>query len=551
MVRRLLLPLSVTLAACTPSAADGLPEDTDTDVGPQPYDWPAPDAWGPRTGPGIGARTFTEAELWTSCAFLQGDASRTADHHNLQVMYDGWVVMPWAPEDGVQRASWNVEQDGPLPTPEAPGELQAREGVFGGGLTFWDFSDPCAPEKIGEGWSPWMRESHAIGFSRVGERTYAAVDFLDHDGTGGVGFWDITDPTNPTWVSQVHLPGHTYPDSYTRLTLSVFWQGPYVYASTAFLGVFVVDATDPLAPVVVDLDPSTPERVDTVPFPLAPVGTFHVWGNRALASSAGVANTVLFDLSDPLAPAPAFDGTFLTEGADGSVAPYYFANIGSRYGLFARKENGGGPIIYDLATPDAAPIKVGQAVAGDGDGGYVFQHEDFLFQGESSFAAVYDFSDPSAPTELGRMGLRGDLDTLTPLGNLALASVDDDANPGEATSIVPWSTEPDGRGPRTGMTSPVDGAVAAPLTTRIGVAFDEMIEPVSAFEGSFRVWAEDTLAPVAGTFNVQENLLNFTPLEALRPGVTYRVEVPVGGVIDLSGNPISEPLAFSFTTVDG
>lgn len=536
--------LVLALAACTPAADDG-PDDTDT--GPEPYTWPEPDAWGPRAGPGVGAVSFAQDELFASCGALTGDLARSAQHHNLAVMYDGWLVMPWAPEDGVQRLPWDVEVDGPIPTPESDAGITTRPGVFGGGITLFELRDPCNPIKVGEGWSPWMRESHSLGFSRVGDRTYAVVDYLGYDGSGGIGFWDITDPTNPFWASQLALPGHTYPDSYTRLTLSVFWQGPYVFASTAFLGVFVIDASDPLAPTVVDLDPGTPDVVDTIPLPLAPVGSFHVWGNRGLASSAGVANTRLYDVSDPRAPQLAFEGEWLVESSDGDVAPYYFANVGSRYGLFARKESGGGPIAYDLSEPDVAPVWVGQAVQDDGDGGYVFQHEDFLFQGESNYGAVYDFSDPTTPTEIGRVDMRGDFDTLTPLGNLMLGAVDDDAEDGKATLVFPWTGEPDTRGPKAGMTSPVDGAAAQAPTSRIGVAFDEMIEPVSLFEGSFRVWDAATLQPVPGTFNVQENLVNFTPDAPLPAGATIEVHVPAGGVIDLSGNPIAEELRFAFT----
>ncbi len=551
----------VGASACV---ADPVTDEVDTDSVPEPHVWPEPSAWGPRTGPGVGAVTFTEEQLWQPCANLQGDPLRSADHHNLVAMVDGYVLMPWAPEDGVHRYAWNPETDGgPTPTPESPGTLATKPGVFGGGITFWDFSEPCAPTKVGEAWSPWMRESHTLGFSRVGDRTYLAVDFLGYpsetpgteggppvkgDAIGGVGFWDITDPTAPFWASQVALPGHTYPDSYTRLTLSTFWQGPYVFASTAFRGIFVVDARDPLNPFVVDLDPSTEDVIDPITFPLAPVGSFHVWGNRAMASSAGVSKTGLFDVSDPLSPFLAFEGEFYTQDLEGDDAPYYFANLGADHALFARKESGGGPVVYDISEPDQAPVFVGQAISADGDGGYVFQHGNVLFQGESNFGALYDFTDPALPVEIGRVDLPGDVDTITPLGHLIIASVDEGGVAGEATKVFPWTTAPDAQPPRAGMRSPEDGATAVPITSRVGVVFDEMIEPVSAFEGSFRVASADDLQAVPGSFNVQENIVNFTPDAPLRPGVTYTVELPADGLIDLAGNPLAEAVMWSFET---
>ena len=114
--------------------------------------FPAADAWGPLTGPGGPKRTFTQEELFTPCGWLQGDAARESDHHNLVVMYDGYMVMPWAPEDGPFRMP-RVE-GAPVPSPFAPGEVPLPDGVYGGGITLYDVSDPCAPVKVGEAWSP-------------------------------------------------------------------------------------------------------------------------------------------------------------------------------------------------------------------------------------------------------------------------------------------------------------------------------------------------------------------------------------------------------------
>ncbi|MCB9682879.1 MAG: Ig-like domain-containing protein [Alphaproteobacteria bacterium] len=521
----------VAASACTGPTTD---DDTVQDTEPA---WPEPDAWGPTHGPGAPRIAFDEADLFEACAYLQGDPTRSADHHNLVVMYDGYVLMPWAPEDGIKRLDWEAcGMDAP-PTPEAPGDVADCEGVFGGGITFWDFSDPCAPTKVGEGWTPWMRESHAIGLSTVAGRTYAAVDFLAYDGSGGVGFWDITDVTAPVWVSQVAVPNHHYPDSYTRLTLSTFWQGPYVFASTASNGVFVIDASDPLNPTVADQ--ITFEGIHVA-------GTFHVWGNTAMSSSAGISRTILMDVSDPLDAQPIFGGTFDTRNSEGRIAPYYFANVGSHWGLYAHSPaGGGGPLVYDLTDPEV-PTLVAAATNDRGEGGYIFQHGDFLFEGESTFGTVYDFSDPSAPTAIGEFALQGDLDTVTPLGNVAVLSVDERSNPGQASSVVPWATEPDAIPPHAGMTSPHDGAVNQAVTSRIGVVFDEMVEPVSVFAGSFRVRADDG-EHVEGSFNVQENIVNFTPAAPLREGVTYTVTIPSGGIVDLSGNPVDAETTFGFT----
>lgn len=485
--------LCLALAACQPT-------------GPADLGFPAPDAWGPTTGPGAPRVSFTAEELFQPCAWLLG-GPQDVEHHNLAVMVDGLMLLPWAPEDG------------------------------GGGITLFDVADPCAPVKVGEAYSPLMRESHTIGLS-LGERRYAAVDYLEPDGSGGVGIWDITDPAAPRWASQVKVPGHTYPDSYTRLTLSVTWQGDFIYAATTGLGVFIIDAHDPLAPEVVG-----EIRFDGPHI----VGQFLVFGNRAMASSAGLSRTVLMDVSDLLAPAVVPGGDFATTDVDGvTKRPYYFSNLGARWGLFARSKDGGGPMVYDISDP-TIPTLVSQVRTDLGDGGYIFQHEDHLFVGDSAFGTVYDFRDPSTPTPIGTFNLRGDLDTVTPIGQVAIVSVDEKGDPGQASAVIPWSAEPDARGPTPGMTSPAASERFVATTGRVGVVFDEMIEPISAFPGSFRVWT-DAGEVVTGKFNVAENVVNFTPDAPLSPNTAYNVHLPAGGIADISGNPMTEALSFRFST---
>ena len=96
-VRHLVLLIAL---GCTP---EQLPDP------PMEDPWPAPDAWGGTSGPGGPAVTFDEGELFAACAHLQGDPLRTADHHNHVVMHDGYLIMPWAPEEGIQRLDWTGE----------------------------------------------------------------------------------------------------------------------------------------------------------------------------------------------------------------------------------------------------------------------------------------------------------------------------------------------------------------------------------------------------------------------------------------------------------
>lgn len=472
---------------------------------PQPHTYPDPGAWGPTAGPGAPKRSYTEEELWTACAYLEGGEG-DAEHHNLVGLIDGYLYMPWAPESG------------------------------GGGLSVFDFSDPCAPVLLGETWADGFRESHTLATGVVGGRRYLAVAYHVDGDTGGVGFFDISDPTAPAWASSLELPAYSYPDAYFRVVLSTFWVGDYVYAGAGLNGVFVIDVTDPLQPALLGQHAAVGHMV----------GPVQVIGDLAVVSSGGLARTILYDLSDPEVFEPIAGGDFDTVDAVGEVRKYYFSNIGGHYGLFARNSNGGGPIVYDLSDP-SNPTWVSDAPSVGGDGAYVFQQNDHLFLGDSNFGTVYDFSDPTAPTPIGEVNLQGDLDTVTPVGNVVVVSVDDGAASGQATAVIPWSTTPDTQGPRLGWARPPDGAVWVPTSTRIGVAMDEAIEPISAFEGSFRVWTAQG-EPVPGRFYVQDTLINFVPDAPLAAETTYVVEVPAGGLADGSGNRVQQSTWWSFST---
>jgi len=486
----LLAPIVAVIVGCPPpSEVEPLPE---------------PGDWGPTLGPGLSSAPFAPEDLWNPCAYLDG-GPEDGDHHNLVTMYDGYLLMPWAPE-------WSH-----------------------GGVSFFDVSDPCRPAKVGEAFIEAMRESHSLSFSNIGGR-FLAVDTHHTPTEGGVGFWDIDDPANPRWVGDVTVFGYGYPDAYARVTIQTFWQGPYLYVAGSDTGVYILDARDPTDVVFMDvfnLDP--PMRV----------GSFHVIGNRALMSTLEGARTALLDLSDPIAPQLLPGGEFQVVDSTGEERDYYFANVGGSYAMFARKEGAGGPILYDLSAPDVATYAFDHPTAG-GNGGYVFLQGDDVFVGDSHWGAVIDVADPAATVETGRAFLTGDLDTNTPLGHVMVLSVDDEAVPDQASAVVPWRVEPDTRGPRVGFTSPADGEVFVPLTGRVGVSFDEPVEPVSVFAGSLRVTTPDG-AGVPGWFNAQENLVNFTPREPLLADTTYRVEIAAGGIVDASGNA-ADPHTFRFST---
>jgi len=479
---------------------------------PTPPAWPEPGAWGPATGPGIATVAQDPATLFENCAYLDG-GPEDDDHHNLVFGLDGYLVLPWAPE-------WS-----------------------GGGISVFEFADPCAPVKVGETYAVGLREPHNAGLARHGDTTYGVFDWhgsiVDAELLGGIQFWDLSDPTAPAVVSDLALPGYVYPDSYARLSASVFWVGDRVWVSGADNGFWIVDASDP----------TSPEWLATVvPEPAMRVGAVHVVGDVAMVSSFEGARTVLYDVSNPDDPQPIPGGDFAPTDAEGTPREYYFANIGGGLALFARKDGGAGYIAVDITDP-TAPTHHSRFHNPSGGGGYVVRHEQWVFEGEGDGggAGVYDFSDPAEPFEVGRHWLTGDLDFVTPVGNVSVLSVDEDAQDDQATAVSPWRVEPDTRPPQLAWHRPVNGAEFVAATHPIGLSFDEQIDFASVFEGSVRV-TDGAGWPVAGRFTAQEGVAHFTPLQPWVEDTVYDVVLPAGGIIDLSGNPLADEVRFRFST---
>lgn len=501
----------------SPSSTSGASaEDSGSSTGePEPRPYPEPGDRPPNSGPGGPQVVFEADELYTNCAYLTGGES-DFDHHNLVVMFDGYLLMPWAPEQG------------------------------SGGFTFFDISDPCSPEVVGRGFSQELRESHSLGFAHLNERWWLVANQKRPgllEGRGGIQFWDITDPSQPLPMSKLEIEGHFYPDAYARVVLSVFWQAPYVYVAAADNGLYIVDATNPLEPELV-------RKYDFEPTLRA--GQVQVVGNLLVVSAAEGPRTVLLDVSDPVAPQPIAGGDFEIVDGEGATREGYFSNLGAGHVWYAVKNGDGGLLAYDIRDP-SNPTYAGHLDSG-GNGGYVFIKDDLAFVGESNFAGIYDVADPSAIEQVATLELTGDLDTVTPIGNVAVLAVDDEAEPDQATAIAPYLTEVDTTAPRVTWAVPSDGAEGLPVTSRIGLVFNEMVDVKSAWEGSVRLWETGTdpaLTRVDGHVSVQESVVNFSPLEPLKPGTQYTLSVPAGGIVDYNANAVTEDFELTFTTAGG
>lgn len=476
--------------------------------GPDPepeWTFPEPTAMPPLRGPGGPSVSFDEGELWQGCASLTG-GDEDVLHHNLVMPYRGHLVMPWAPEYG------------------------------GGGLAFFEMNDPCAPVRVGTSFSQFMRESHAIAFMHLPEGDPQAGDYAVVTGNLGIQIWDIGDETAPEVLSYLMMENVFYPDAYARVVLSVFWQHPTLYVAVADNGVYVVDTSDLAAP----------EHVNTYSFdPVLRAGGVFALGNVLMVSSAEGKKVGMLDISLPTEPQPIPGGLFEIVPADGVAVEAYHGNRVGDLALFARKEGGGGVIAYDVSDP-TSPTYFGEGFSEGGNGGYVFYDEGFAFVGDSHWGRVFDMRAAGQFPTVGTATLPGDQDTYVPYGNVSILSVDEDAEDDIASAVIPWATAPDATAPAVLAVDPPDGAVGVAPTARVGVGFDEPIEPSSCFPGSIRLFDGQGRA-VDGYTTAQENTGTYTPKAPLLAGQTYTVEVMPGGVTDINGNAVAEKWSSNFT----
>src|SRR5262249_22598439 len=94
---------------------------------------------------------------------------------------------------------------------------------------------------------------------------------------------------------------------------------------------------------------------------------------------------------------------------------------------------------------------------------------------------------------------------------------------------------------------PAAGATEASVATSVQVTLSEPIDPATVTQTSFRV-SVDAVA-VAGSFTFFNNntTVRFTPAALLPFGTLITVQL-TAAITDVVGNPLTQPLTFTFTT---
>jgi hypothetical protein len=431
-------------------------------------------------GPGLPRKAYTKAQLFKPISSIK---SRNGGHGNV-TMYDGYLFVIYAEDSGLR----------------------------GGGLSFYDMTDPANPKLVSEtkdSNTVWMREAHGYGFTG----NLMAMLAIE-----GIVIWDLSDIRAPKQVSYLKLPG-IKEDPYDLGAWWLHYQAPYIYLGGSANGLYVIDAHDPKKPVLL----KHLVMGDYGGFAIGPVFAI---GNELIATNmnnkTGVAR---FDISDPRNPVLKDSYKDLVVGYNTMV------NGGRLFGVTATNV-----VEYDIASKNSIPL-LAQSGNPGGNGGYCMYQDGWLLAGASeNFAKLDARNRTSLPiVGTGSSGISGrDEDFATQLGNLVYVGSDHHSGSG----ILVHDTLADVKGPEVNMVNPAPLATKQALTSRIGLTFTDLIDIPSANSATILVYpVGPNPVPVKGTYSHQFSIVNFSPDQPLLPNTTYEILVPKGGIKDQSLNP--------------
>jgi hypothetical protein len=165
-------------------------------------------------------------------------------------------------------------------------------------------------------------------------------------------------------------------------------------------------------------------------------------------------------------------------------------------------------------------------------------------------ASMIDVTDPKKLSAKGHVWGRMDLSSRNDdqftigIGNVLVIA--DDQAPYHGWFTAVRQAAPDTQAPIVDTVIPKQAEVV-PVTSRIGITFSDNIELATVNAASFIVRPVGG-QPLPGKFGLRMGVVNFDPDEDLKPGTTYEVILPKGGIADLAGNTLASEHKSTFAT---
>ncbi|HEY3497057.1 MAG TPA: hypothetical protein VGK73_20300, partial [Polyangiaceae bacterium] len=322
-------------------------------------------------GPGLGNLDCGDAEYFKPFAFIENNGAPNGT--NVALMIRGYFMTIFAPDSGAP-----------------PGEI----GIY-------DVSNPKSPVEVRHiegGDTNAFREAHSLPVAIVNGRHYVAVQTI-----AGIQIWDFTDPLTATRIGRIDLPGVQGGD-YENVAWQATWQGRYLYVSGGNRGIWIVDASDPANPRLLNQVQTSATGGFRVG-PLFAVGELLVISNMDQNGAYAV-----LDISVPDEPA------LLSQLRN--LPRLYTILVGANDRIYAAGRDGNF-LTHSFADPSRI-AEVKNAAIGQ-DQLYVAAQDEFVFLGRQENVVKVDVTDEQNPRVVGEGTLgrdHPDHGQVTPLGNL-------------------------------------------------------------------------------------------------------------------------------------
>jgi len=448
-------------------------------------------------GPGLSNASYTADQLFKPLSII-----KSRDGHGLVSMHNGYLTIVYS----------------------------TNGGKAGGGISFYDISDPQAPQLISDIFDDrthTLREPHGYGMTYASDGDYVALQAVE-----GVQFWDWSDIHNPVRLSYLKLDG-IEPSDYNRGAWWLFWQAPYVYVGGSSNGIYIIDAKDPRDPRFVKRLPTN----ETGGFRIGPIFAI---GNLLVAASMNNAGYLTMDISDPEDP------VLLDATREENVPTIYSAMVNGGKLIGAGTGDNESLHVHDISDPRHITFenRIGDFKS---SGGYISVQDGFVHAGFSDSYLKVDIRNANEYKVIGE-GTSGlidrDEDFAVVLGNIVFVGDDN----GIGSALMPHQSAPDTVGPAVNMVHPPDGASNQSLQSRVGLTFTDQIDLRSVTALTFIVRPVGG-QPLTGTYSSQTGIVNFAPDSLLQPNTIYEVLIPAGGLEDYVGNPAQQSFISRFSTL--
>jgi len=398
----------------------------------------------------------------------------------------------------------------------------------------WNISNPTNPIFISR-----MTSNHAAGEAESHQITYikdAIGNYFFVTVSGrGIDIWNVTDPTNPIYVSALTLPGINYGDV-SNAIWGLSAQGNYIYVGATNNGLYIIDATDKSNPIHVNTVP-TSDMGGVFAGPLFAQGNLLI-----ILTPKSHAGIVTMDISDSENPSLL---DFWSSPDDSYIGNYY---------------NGHGILIDPLRIFDVTsnPLDIkfvhSQNIP---NSEYTSFDQEHMFlgglRGGTQGIYKYDISNLSAPSQLLRIegrDSRWDDQFSCPIGNIVIMTDDQNVNGYVGGVIGVHASQADTQSPEVTHVFPKPNSIGQALSSKIGLSFSDWIEFSSVNANTFELRPVGGIA-LDGTWGCTYTTLTFEPNQALQANTTYEIILQENGITDFVGNALTTTFISTFTTGDG